>query len=142
MEKNITVQDATHRGINLLVLGLLSFTGIGLLAELIREAEFIDKLDDIVIILLAITAVIWYFTGRNRFKLTWIPFILYAISAVVKIGAVINEFSDKVAVGDDLGLVIPMVVMAVVTGIVVARAHRDQMPQVTTSAPEMMQTGD
>src|SRR5512143_3278126 len=98
MENQITVQEAMNRGNNLLTLGLSTFAGIGLLAELIREPEFIDKLDDIAIILLAITAIVWYFRGGNRYKLSWAPYIFLVAIAVVKVGAVFIELKDTSAV--------------------------------------------
>ena len=142
MDTKITINEATNRGNNLLTLALTTFTGIGLLAELIREPDFIDKLDDIAIILLAITAIVWYFTGRNRYKLSWFPYILLAVSAAVKVGAVLIELKDTSAVGDDFGLVIPLVVMSIIVGIAHGRARRDEMQPVSTSAPEIMQSGD
>jgi len=142
MENNITVHDVTNRGNNLLVVGLQTFTAIGLLGEIIRETELRDKGDDIFIVLLALASIIWYFTGRNRYKLSWFPFVLLAATAIVKVGTLIYEFSDQVAVGDELGLVLPIVVMTIVTGITIARAHRDQMRMVTPQAPEMMHSGD
>jgi hypothetical protein len=142
MENNITVHEATNRGNNLLVVGLLSFTAIGLLGEIIRETELRDKGDDIFIVLLALASIIWYFTGRNRYKLSWFPFILLAATAIVKAATLIYEFSDQVAVGDELGLALPLVVMTIVTGIAIARTHRNQLHMVTPQASEMMHSGD
>jgi hypothetical protein len=138
----ITTREAINKGYNMLVTGLLGFVGIGLVAEFFREPEWIDKADDIIIVGLAIFGGIWYFTGRNRNKFSWLPIALLTISTLVKIGAVINEFSDKVAVGDDLGLVIPMVFMTIIAGISLIRYYRSIRMLVMPSTPEMMTPGD
>ncbi len=137
-----SIRNEITKGYNLLVTGLLSFVGIGLVAEFFREPEWIDKADDIIIVGLAIFGVIWYFTGQNRYKLSWLPISLLAISTLVKIAAVINEFKDTSAAGDDLGLVIPMLILTIITGISVIRNHRKNQLPAMAPASEMMSPGN
>ncbi len=47
------IQEAINRGNNLLVVGLLSFTALGIFAEIFREDEWLDKADDIFVALVA-----------------------------------------------------------------------------------------
>jgi hypothetical protein len=138
----ITKQEAINKGYNMLVTGLLSFVGIGLVGEFFNEVEWRDKGDDIFIVLLAIVGATWYFTGRNRYKSSWFPFILFLLTTIVKTSTLIYEFNDQVARGDELGLVLPLIVLTIISGISVYRNHRDNQLSAATHAPEMMSPGD
>ena len=137
-----SIRNEITKGYNLLVTGLLSFVGIGLVAEFFREPEWIDKSDDIIIVGLAIFGVIWYFTGQNRYKLSWLPISLLAITSLVKIVAVITEFKDTSAAGDDFGLVVPLVVLTIITGISVIRYHRKNQLPAMAATSETTSSGD
>ncbi len=138
----ITTREAINKGYNMLVIGLQSFVGIGLVGEFFNEVEWRDKGDDIFIVLIAIVGAIWYFTGRNRYKSSWFPFILFLLTTVVKTSTLIFEFNDQVARGDELGLVLPLIVLTIISGISVYRNHRDNQLSAATHAPEMMSPGD
>jgi hypothetical protein len=138
----ITKQEAINRGYNMLVVGLLSFVGIGLVGEFFNEVEWRDKGDDIVIVILAIVGAIWYFTGHNRYKFSWIPFILLTIATIIKISTLIYEFNDQVARGDEFGLVAPLFIMTIVSGIAIYRNRRNNQMPATTTSHEMMTPGD
>ena len=138
----ITKQEAINRGYNMLVVGLLSFVGIGLVGEFFNEVEWRDKGDDIVIVILAIVGAIWYFTGHNRYKFTWLPLILLTIATIIKISTLIYEFNDQVARGDEFGLVAPLFIMTIVSGISVYRNRRNNQMSTTTAVHEMMTPGD
>jgi hypothetical protein len=138
----ITKQEAINKGYNMLITGLLSFVGIGLVGEFFNEVEWRDKGDDIFIVLLAIVGAIWYFTGRNRYKSSWFPFILFLLTTIVKTSTLFYEFNDQVARGDEFGLVLPLIVLTIISGISVYRNHRDNQLSATTHAPEMMSPGD
>jgi hypothetical protein len=140
MDTNI--KEAINKGYNMLVAGLLSFVGIGLVGEFFNETEWRDKADDIVIVTLAIIGVIWYFTGRNRYKFSWFPFILLTITTLIKISTLIFEFQDQVARGDELGLVVPLLVMTIISGITIYRNRRNNQMPAMTSTHEMMTPGD
>jgi hypothetical protein len=137
-----TIKEAINKGYNMLVVGLLSFVGIGLIGEFFNETEWRDKGDDIVIVILAIVGVIWYFTGRNRYKFSWFPFILLSITTIIKISTLIYEFNDQVARGDELGLVLPLFIMTIVSGINVYRNRRSNQIPASTTTHEMMTSGD
>jgi hypothetical protein len=124
------------------VTGLLSFVGIGLIGEFFNEVEWRDKADDIFIVILAIVGVIWYFTGRNRYKVSWFPFILLTVTTIVKLSPLFYEFDDQVARGDELGLVAPLLIPTIICGVNVYRNRRiNQIPAMTTQN-EMMSPGD
>jgi hypothetical protein len=138
----MTKQEAITKGYNMLVVGLLSFVGIGLVGEFFNEVEWRDKSDDIVIVLLAIVGAIWYFTGRNRYKSSWFPFILLSIATLIKIATFFFEFSDQVARGDEFGLMLPLLIMSIISGIAIYRNRRTGSLPTSTTAPETMSPGD
>lgn len=126
----------------MLVVGLLGFVGIGLVGEFFNEVEWRDKSDDIFIVVLAIWAAIWFFSGRNRYKFSWLPTVLLAITAVVKVSTFFYEFDDQVARGDEFGLMVPLLVLTIICVILTFQTQRRN--RVTALAPEqqMMPPGD
>jgi hypothetical protein len=138
----ITTREAINKGYNMLITGLLSFVGIGLVGEFFNEVEWRDKGDDIAIVILAIIGVSWYFAGRNRYKSSWLPFILLLLTTIFKTSTLIFEFNDQVARGDEFGLVLPLIILTIISGISIYRNRRDNQLSATTQAPEMLSPGD
>lgn len=130
------------KGYNMLVVGLLSFVGIGLIGEFFNEVEWRDKGDDIVIVILAVVGAIWYFTGRNRYKSSWFPFVLFLITTIIKVSTFFYEFNDQVARGDEFGLMVPLLILTIITGIAIYRNRRTSQLHATTTTPETMSPGD
>ncbi len=119
------VREALNRGNNLLVVGVLVFLACGVFAEIFVENELLDKADDLFVVLVAIAAVIWYLRGNNRFQYSWVPWGLLAVTFVAKVLAFLNERDDPAAVGDEFGVVIPLAVMVIVTGIILYRSRQE-----------------
>ncbi len=118
------VREAINRGNNLLVVGVLVFLACGVFTEIFVENELLDKADDIFAVLVAIAAVVWYLRGQNRFQSSWVPWSLLAVTFVAKVLAFLNERDDPAAVGDEFGVIIPLVVMVVVSGIILYRSRK------------------
>jgi len=133
------VKEAMNRGNNLLVVGVLVFLASGIFAEIFIENELLDKADDIFVTLMAITAVIWYLWGKNRFQYSWAPWSLLAITFVAKVLAFINERDDPAAVGDEFGVVIPLAVMVIVSGVILYRARKQAALPEAIPMPEIGQ---
>jgi hypothetical protein len=137
-----TKKEEITKGYNMLVVGLLSFVGIGLIGEFFNEVEWRDKGDDIFIVILAVIGAIWYFTGRNRYKSSWFPFILFLITTIIKVSTFFYEFNDQVARGDEFGLMVPLLILTIITGITIYRNRRGSQLHATTTTPETMSPGD
>ena len=116
-----TIRDSTNRGNNLLAIGYLSVTSVGLFELVASEKEWLDKADDIVIIVFAVIGIVWYLSGRNRYKRSLVPLSLLGIGFLVKVAAVAIEFDDASAVGDDFGV---MIAFLVITALVAAILYR------------------
>ncbi len=129
------VRDALNRGNNLLIVGLLVFLACGVFAEIFVENELLDKADDVFVTLMAIIAVVWYLRGQNRFQYSWVPWGLLAVTFVAKVLAFLNERDDPAAVGDEFGVVIPLAVMVIVSGIILYRARNQTVIEAGVSAP-------
>ena len=106
------LKGAINRGNNLLMSGFLAVLGFGLSPEIIRETEWIDRADDIMLVILAIAASSWYLYGTNRTRRSLVPFGLLIIALITKFAAVALEISDVEAVGDEFG-VIPVLILIV-----------------------------
>ena len=84
MDKQITVREATNRGNNMLMVGYLAITAAAIVERLIGEDDLVDRLDEAVIILLAIAGLVWYFSRRNRYQHSFAPLALFIGTFVVQ----------------------------------------------------------
>ena len=136
---SLQAKEAMNRGNNLLVVGVLVFLASGVFSEIFIENELLDKADDIFVTLMAIAGVVWYLRGKNRFQFSWVPFGLLAVTFVAKVLAFINEFNDPAAVGDEFGVVIPLAVMVIISGVIIYRAGRQMEPSGNVPTQEIGQ---
>ena len=123
MDKQITVREATNRGNNMLMVGYMAITAAAIVERLIGEDDLVDRLDEAVIILLAIAGLVWYFSRRNRYQHSFAPLALFIASFVVQAAGLGLELSDPAAAGDDYGLVIAYAVGLVVSIVIYARSR-------------------
>ena len=101
----MTVQDATNRATNLLATGLLAVLAAGVLPVAFIENEWVDRIDDILIGVIALGAIIWYVWGHNRFHWSITPAMLVGLALIVKAVTVFaTEATDATARGDDIGV--------------------------------------
>jgi hypothetical protein len=119
-----SIKEAMNRGSNLLMVGFLGVLGVGVFAEVINEHDLIDKADDILVVLLALAAVIWYFRNDDRYRYSWLPFALLAISLAIKVGAIFAEIDDTAAVGDEFGIVPSLLGLLIVSLVILIRSRR------------------
>ncbi len=123
MDKQITVREATNRGNNMLMVGYLAITASAILERLIGEDDMVDRIDEAVIILLAIAGLVWYFSRRNRYQHSFAPLALFIATFVVQTGGLMAEIGDPAAAGDDYGLVIAYAVGLVVSIVIYTRSR-------------------
>jgi hypothetical protein len=112
------VKDAMNRGNNLLMTGFLAVLGFGLIPEIIRETEWIDRGDDIVLAILAIAVSAWYLSGNNRFRRSLVPFCLVVVALITKFVALAIEISDPDALGNELGTIPVLLLFVILSGYV------------------------
>ena len=99
----MNITQSVNRTINLVGVTIAGLAGFAFAPEAIIEPDTIDKVDDTLIFLLGIGAIVWYLRNGNRFARSIVPIALVAAGLVLKIFAIIVEFSDKEDVGDDFG---------------------------------------
>jgi len=128
------VKEAGNRGNNLLMSGFLAVLGFGLIPEILRETEFINQLDDIILVLLAIVVTGWYLYGTNRFQRSLVPFGLLIIALVTKIAALPIEINDVDAAGDEFG-VIPLLILIVILSGYILYSSRESNTRETGPVP-------
>ncbi len=134
------VREALNRGNNLFIVGLVVFLACGVFLEIFVENELLDKADDVFAVLIAIVAVAWYLRGKNRFQYSWVPWSLLAVTFVAKVLAFLNERDDPAAVGDEFGVVIPLAVMVIVSGIILYRSRNQAVIEEGIPAREVQRS--
>jgi len=124
-ERSVNVREAINRSVNLLGVVILSIESTLGLFEVFNETEWIDRLDDLVVVALAIIGIVWYLAGSNRYRRSPLPWILLSLAWVMKmIGLFVIERDDANAAGPDYGLIITLLVGAIVVAWQYVRARR------------------
>ena len=122
----ISTREAINRGHNLLMVGFLAANAVGLIGMLFLEDEWIDRAEDMTVIGLAIAAVIWYRTKSHRFQYSFAPYGLLVAALAAKFAALAIEAGDLRALGDELLLVPPLIVMVIVSGYLLYRTRQTE----------------
>ena len=102
----MTVQESVNRTNNLLATSVIALAGFAFFPEFFIETEAANRLDEGLLLLLAVGAIIWYRRGQNRFKRSVAPIWFVGGALAIKILAVILEHSDKEDLGDDMGALV------------------------------------
>ena len=98
----LTVEQAVNRGANLLGVTLLVVEAATLISVIFIEDEWIDRIDDLVILALAVVGIAWYRYGSNRFHRSLVPLALLLAGLVTHVASISLELDDPKAIGDDI----------------------------------------
>lgn len=121
----ITPSEAVHRGFSMLVVAVLGLSGLTFGAELFAEADPIDKIDNTLLVVVAVVALAWYLASSDRLKRTFVPFALVGAAIGVQILGFVLEVGDPTALGDDIpGLILYTALLVVLW---VVRRANDQV---------------
>jgi hypothetical protein len=99
----MSISESINRGYNLLVTSIVSLAGLAFLPEAFLEKDIPDKVDDTLLFVIGMLGIWWYNRGDNRFKHSIVPVVLVIVAFAAKVMAVVVEFDDAEAVGDDFG---------------------------------------
>jgi hypothetical protein len=114
------------RGNNLFVCGFVAVVGLAALPQLPTEGVK-GALDEGGIVLLGLGAIVWYL--NNRFKNTWLALAFPIVLVALKVVALVIEDPDDR--GDDIGILITAVILAVGWGVIKLRStERMDVPAV------------
>jgi hypothetical protein len=100
---NLRSEDIWNRGNNLVATATLAIAGLAFLPEFFVEDDLINKIDDGLLFIIGIVAVIWYRTGFNKYTRSKTIIYLTIAALVTKIGGILMEITDKTDMGDDFG---------------------------------------
>lgn len=106
----MTIQESINRGFNLLAVSISGLAGLSFLPEVFVEKDIPDKIDDLLLFILAVVAMLWYKKSNNRYVHSFLPVAIIIIGLVVKIGGLLIELDDPEAFGDDIGGLILFVI--------------------------------
>jgi hypothetical protein len=128
----MNVNESINRGNNLVIVAFLGAIALGLIGEVFMETDIIDKFDDAFIILFGIIAVIWYFTKDHKFQKSYMPLILIAGAFIVKVLAMAIEMDDPASVGDEIGLLVPLLAILIIHIVMLAKTRKISQKAVST----------
>jgi|SRR5579884_2567106 len=97
--------------INYLVTTVTSILGFTLIYEVITEDDVMDKLDDFLMLVLGIVAIWWYKKTGHKGTGSGTAVIISGLAVLFKIMAIMVEHADAEAVGDDIGILISVLLL-------------------------------
>jgi hypothetical protein len=106
MNDKAGLQEYINRGLNLLGVSIVGLSGFAFAPEIFLEKDIDDKLDDIGLLVVGVLGIFWYLWGKNKYSRSVFPVLLVSLSLVIKVVALLVEFKDAEAVGDDFGAII------------------------------------
>ena len=103
----MTLRDALNRSYNLLGVGIIVLSGLSFFSDLPAEIDQLPHIvDEVLLAVLAIVALIWYFIGRNKYSHTIMPIVFAVIALAIKVLGLVIEFSDANDRGDEFGALV------------------------------------
>jgi peptidoglycan/LPS O-acetylase OafA/YrhL len=99
----MNITQSINRTVNLLGVAIAGLAGFAFAPEAIIEPDWIDKVDDTLILLIGIGAIVWYLQNANRYARSIIPILFVGAALLLKIFAIAVEIADPEDVGDDFG---------------------------------------
>ncbi len=107
----MTVRDALNRGYNLVGTAIIAISGLAFFPEFFTEDELAHKLDEGVLFALALSSIVWYLFGKNKFSRTIVPILFTTAALVMKVIAFFFlERGDAADLGDEFGAIILFVI--------------------------------
>ncbi|HEY8595429.1 MAG TPA: hypothetical protein VIL84_09300 [Devosiaceae bacterium] len=97
------VTQSVNRTVNLVGVAIASVAGFAFAPEMLIEPDMIDKVDDFLILLVGIAAIVWYLREGHRYARSLVPVVAVVAAAALKVFAIVVEIADPEDVGDDFG---------------------------------------
>jgi hypothetical protein len=121
----LTVREAINRGNNQLMVGLMSLTFLPLIPAAFGEDNLPDRLDDILIVLMAIIGIVWYFVRRNRYHHSFTPLALVLVTFIAQAGGMFLESGDPLGEGiNDIPLIGAFTMALILSIIIYSRSRQ------------------
>jgi hypothetical protein len=117
----MTIQQSLNRGFNLLATSITGLAGFAFAPEMFVEKDMPDKIDDALLFLLGLVAIIWYRRSENRYTRSALPVAFVVIGLAIKLTGLFIELDDAEAFGDDIGGLILFVLSA---GLIIQQFRR------------------
>lgn len=102
------MKDLVKR-LNFFTASFLGIVGISLVGEVFQEDDLPDKIDDFLIFILGLAAIYWYKKAGYKAEKATLSIIFLVVAFIIKLGGIFIEHADKEALGDDIGVFIPIV---------------------------------
>jgi hypothetical protein len=130
----MTVAQSVNRGFNLMASAILGLAGAAFSELIASEPDTIDKLDNTLLLLIGLIAVLWYVWSGQQWKRTPVPLIFAGVALLGQLLGIGIEIGDSAAVGDDFGgLVIYLLTLVLLVGLY--QYNRRYLGAPSTTAP-------
>jgi high-affinity Fe2+/Pb2+ permease len=132
------VNEAVTRGYNFFVVAFLGIAAGSLVGEVPQEGLWVFRLDELLIIAVAIGAIVWYLLGQHRYQRSLVPLALAFAAFAAKVLGLIIEFKYTVESGDDYTMVQALLLLVIVAGVVYYRTRASTLEAAGTRGASQM----
>ncbi len=131
----MNLKESMAHGYNLMVTAVLFFgtMAFGTLAFSPVENDWLDRIDDIGLPLIGIACLVWFLTGRNRYRRSAVPLVFAGLALAIQIIAVPLELDDLAAFGDNIGGLVMLAPFFIFALVYYLSMNRDQTRTVSES---------
>jgi hypothetical protein len=113
----MNVVQAMTRGYNFFVVAFLGIVGGSLVTQVIFEDEWTHRLDELLLMAIAVVAIVWYRSGKNRLNQSSVPLTLAGAALLSKVFGMVLEINDTADVGDDFNYLMLLLLFVIVASV-------------------------
>ncbi|HYC33903.1 MAG TPA: hypothetical protein VEB59_16550 [Gemmatimonadales bacterium] len=108
------IPEARNQGLNFFGIGFLSVLSASVVHGLQLGPTWLARLDDLALAALALLAIGWYLSGRNRYRLSPVPLVALVLGVALKVGGIVLTYGRFVPAGADFGIAFYLLLAALI----------------------------
>jgi len=110
----MTIDEALNRGQNFFGTATLAILATSTIHGFELPYGIAHRIAEIAFGLSAAASIVWYLSGRNRYRRSIAPLIFMLLALLAKLGGALGSYGQIIPVGADLGIAFLLVVTIVV----------------------------
>jgi hypothetical protein len=112
----LTVREALNRGLNFYGVATLTLLATSLIHSLQVAQSWRARAGDLALAAVTIGVLLWYWSGRNRYRRSIIPLIGLLLGVLAKLAGMWLAYGGLVLAGADFGVAFYLLIAALICG--------------------------
>jgi hypothetical protein len=110
----LTVREALNRGLNFFGVATLGLLSTSLIHGLQLAHSWRARAGDLALAAVTVGILVWYLTGRNRYRRTMVPLVGLVLGVVAKLAGIWLLYGRLVLAGADFGVAFYLLIGALI----------------------------